>query len=391
MKTVYINENSIEKLMEHKEKLKNEVSSSIIDAVERGKTVYRRNDAFPETLDDDFLEGIIMDAFNKSKEELINLKNIETNNTKLETILSELERKVQEIEEQVRPQLEKICYNIIVSMFNVPENSIMMDMKLVTDINYTEFNGASVDRGDKMIDSEIGADIKGLRGEIGKRSIITALCIGAGMHYSIDIKKYISDIYDINPQLGVLYKQIIAINNYLNFTTDSYNIDGVDKKQLGLVEITVREDESMVQLKSRALIFPVLLCETIRGMMEIFAAHGLPDDMEIAQLILSRTDYLKAEPMYMMTGEALWERIMPEDIETELIPYYFKRLCCLNVNKFNMVVKELLAGGEKSNKYKDKLMKLAANDMEDDSNANFEKENDEKSIITDDYIREEEL
>jgi hypothetical protein len=303
----------------------------------------------------------------------------------------ELERKVQEFEEPVRPQLEKICYNIIVSMFNVPENSVMMDMKLVTDIDYNEFKNVSVDRGDKMIDSEIAPDIKGLRGEIGKRSIITALCIGAGMHYSSDIKRYISDIYDINPQLGILYRQIIALNNYLNFTTDNYEIDGMDKKQFGLVEITIREDESMVQLKSRALIFPVLLCETIRGMMEIFAAHGLPDNMEEAEVILSRTDYLKAEPMYMMTGEALWNMIVPENIDTELIPYYFKRLCCLKVDKFNMVVRELLADREKSNKYKDKLIQLATEDMEDDSNANFEKEKDEKSIITDDYIREEEL
>jgi hypothetical protein len=153
----------------------------------------------------------------------------------------------------------------------------------------------------------------------------------------------------------------------------------------------MRDDESIVEMKVHAVMFPVLLSEAIRGMMEIFAAHGLPDSVDEAEMILSRTDYLKAEPIYMMTGEALWLKIVPEKISTKLIPYYFKRLACLKVDSFNKIVRALLSGGSEAEEYYKKFVKLAKRDFYDESNIGFEKEKNEKSIIIDDYIREDEL
>ena len=111
--------------------------------------------------------------------------------------------------------------------------------------------------------------------------------MGAGMKISSNIKDYMKEIYEINPALINLYRKILALNDYLLFTKEDIGMTEEDKHQFGTVEVVLGQVEESPKILAQGVIFPILLSEAVRGLMELFASHGLPQEFEKAQSVLS--------------------------------------------------------------------------------------------------------
>ena len=80
------------------------------------------------------------------------------------------------------------------------------------------------------------------------------------------------------------------------------------------------------------------------------------------------------------------------DIDFADIPYLFKRISSLEVNKFNFLMKEVLAGTKKGRRIMAFLCNKSKHDSEYDKFVDkMDKMKKDKGIITDDYIHLEEL
>ena len=53
---------------------------------------------------------------------------------------------------------------------------------------------------------------------------------------------------------------------------------------MGFVEVMLGNRDERVKINSQAEIFPILLCETLKGFFELFVSHGLPKNMELTKL-----------------------------------------------------------------------------------------------------------
>ena len=89
------------------------------------------NPVFPS---DDFDASIVQDRFDEVVSNLSSLGIRVDNIDDAHTLLSEKMSECAELERPVRKQLERICKNSVLKVFDIPANTINLDCKLVDEI-----------------------------------------------------------------------------------------------------------------------------------------------------------------------------------------------------------------------------------------------------------------
>ena len=377
--------------------LLNSFPEDIADAVYKNKTSIGNNPALPNIFEKGYIEKLVEKRFKGCVDELKKIGEIDdVPDTGMQTVLGKLVLKCQKLEEPHRPELEKIVANYLIDLFGIPDDSIQMELSLVDDVDLSS-SSIKLDPadGDEFIEYEDVLDAESIKDEVYKRRLIDAISMGAGMKISSNIKDYMEEIYEINPALINLYRKILALNDYLLFTKEDIGMTEEDKHQFGTVEVVLGQVEESPKILAQGVIFPILLSEAVRGLMELFASHGLPQEFEKAQSVLSKSDYLKAEPWDMRIGPALWEIVSDSfgnGVKTDLIPYLYKRISQLPVKKFNFFMREVLA---KTRKGKRMMAKIAEKAQYEKEYSGFEdkmsKFSTDKNVIMDEYIHPDEL
>jgi hypothetical protein len=97
---------------------------------------------------------------------------------------------------------------------------------------------------------------------------------------------------------------------------------------------------------AQAMVFPVLIHELVKGVMELISAHGLPKEKRIGEYVINKADFLAAEPWDMRLGPSLWGRFtsMIEPDDFHLKHQIYCDLAALPVKEFNTKMREIMAG-----------------------------------------------
>ena len=394
-KTIYITEAQRKLLKENI--LLDKVPEDITNAILRGKTSLKNNPAIPNVFENSYLEIIIKKRFKETVNELKKIGEInDVPETDIPTVLNKLILKCQELEKPYRSELEKLCYNYVIGLFDVPDDTITVDFRLVdeVDLNKSSIKLDPIHDDSDEIEYEDIKQFSTISDEVYKRRMLNVLAMGAGLQVSSNIKSYLSNIYDINPKLPDLYRKIIALNNYLLLTKETLGMNEDNKMQIGTVEIILGNEDDKVKIDAQGKIFPVLLSECVRGFMELFASHGLPKNREILDIVLAKSDYLKAEPWDMRIGPSLWTILSEnfEGIDFKTVPYLFKKISCLSCKNFNKFMQEVLAKTKTGKRLMGKLIEKAKTEKEYNKFSDkMSKLQTDKNIITDEYIHPEEL
>lgn len=379
--------------IEKEESLSNKLRPFIFKQVKKHMTSLGNNDAFPPEEDFPFDYKVLKDRFSEVIENIKNIENLESyDETYLSNRLSKLVKECKEIEEPIKPNLEKICTNVILSLFDVPNDTLNFEAKIVDEITPEhQFRIKPEPSAKRKFDFESLDDFKDANKAVLKRRMINSLIQGASYHYATDKSLFLSDIYTIDKRLIPIYEEIIAINDYLLFTKEE-KITDKTPMQGGCVEVMLGANKDKTTIVAQGIIFPFALTELIRGFFELFASHGLPEDNTKARYIINQADFLIAEPWDLRMGVNLWRYIIPSFNDTKILPYFFSDLCSLTVEDFNMVLRETFAQTEKGKH----LMKHLALNAEDDMQSQgfistIDAKNAQISIIADGTIGEDEL
>lgn len=394
MKTIYINENVLNSEEFKKHILMDTLPDDVVDKIINNKTSLGNNPSIPDIFEEPFLLKIAENGFDNAKNKLKEIGEIsDVEETKLEPALSKLILKCKEIEKPYRSELEKICMNFVIDLFRVPDETVDISVSLCDDVDMNR-NSFIVDPNIEVPEFDSVKNAISIRGEVYKRRMLNVLCTGAAMRISENFDNFINEINDINPKLIDLYNKIISLNTYLLYTKNDFGIDDNNKMQLGVVEVSLGNDETKSKIESQGVILPILLMETIKGFMELFISHGLPKDVNDAIAVIGRSDFIKAEPWDMKFGPILWDLFYnsSNDVTYEELPYLIKIVSELSVNKFNFLMKEVFAKTKKGKHIMSKLSFKAKRNSEYDKFVDkMTKMKTDKGIITDDYIHPDEL
>jgi hypothetical protein len=149
-----------------------------------------------------------------------------------------------------------------------------------------------------------------------------------------------------------------------------YTIPKIEKTTTGgIVKVTLpsSENEKPV-IEAKALIFPVLIHELVKGVMELLSANGLPENKKIGDFVVAKADFLAAEPWDMRIGPALWSRftnlIEPDDFK--LKHYVYADLAKMPVDEFNTKMREVMAGTKEGKRIISDLIKEIKSDLQEE-------------------------
>ena len=345
------------------------------------------NEVFPSGDDYPFDYIILKERFNEVCDSIEDLGISDLSEDSLMSELSSLLNECKELETPIRDSLERICENAVNRLFAIPEGILNIKCKLVDKIKFKNAIRLRPESdGDIKYTFTDVHDIDFSKKAIGKRRVINSLIQGGSYLYANIIGLYIDEINRINPRLLQLYRAITVINDYLLFVKKEEMTD--DKPMQGsYVETHLGMDDEKTTISVQGIIFPLLLQETIKGLFELFSAHGLPTDKEKAKYIIKKADFVLAEPWDLRLGVGLWKRVFGKVQDTNMIPYMFTSLVKLDTDSFNSIMKEILSNTQKGNELINDLMQQAEYDNGYQQFTNrINAKNLDKSLIQDSYF-----
>lgn len=342
---------------------------NIIDIINSNKTSLGDNPAIPPELNEKFLVFLVNEHYNNIAEQF--------NHIDIKELSNELSKTITECrryELQNRQALEQLCMELTNEIFGIPNGTIMIDMKLVDKVDTKQERLVPESTIDYSFDNI--EDMNNLTNEIYKRRLLNALIIGAATYYAENISFYTNELNHIDPILPSLYEKILSINSLLLFHTKQYK-DG-DRTDGGKVDVYLSNPETPVKIKAEGIMFPILLEETIKGLLELSISHGLPENREKAEYVTSKSDFKLAEIWDQRLGLPLWNRIVNimenigEDPLEVGLNFLFMEISKLKPSHFNAVMQEVFANTKAGHS----IMKELSNKI------HYEKERDE----FDDYM-----
>jgi hypothetical protein len=386
MKKVHINEESMKSVRKNKV-----LPDFLFRMLKTHTTSLGDNEAFPSGDDYDFDYTVIKKRFSDVSDEI---KDVGVESTDPDYLVSELSSLVKECMEREKPMrntLERMCENLVNRLFAIPMDIVNMSFKLTEKITYNKSPRIqpepSKSTGVKFRDTE---DMENSRKSVAKRRFINSLIQGGAYHLMLQLLED-EELNGICNDMMPLYRKVIAINDYLLFTRKD-KITDERPMQGSYVEVHLGSDVERCSIDAQGLIFPLLLQESIRGLLELFSSHGLPKDADKAKYIIKRADFLMAEPWDMRFGPELWEMIFGGVRDTNILPYLFMRFVKLPVEEFNRSSKEILAGTESGERILADMISDATHEYEYRGFENrVNARNVSKAIVTDGYFTASEI
>ena len=139
--------------------------------------------------------------------------------------------------------------------------------------------------------------------------------------------------------------------------------------------------------------------ETIKGILELAISHGLPENIEKAKYVISKSDFKLAELWDMRLGYALWSLIEEEFEECGLdilevgVNFFLMELSEMDCGEFNKTLQEIFARTKRGKRLiVDIVDKISYNKEKDEFDDYIQTKNDDQIQITDnEFISSEEL
>jgi hypothetical protein len=213
------------------------------------------------------------------------------------------------------------------------------------------------------------------------------------MYYANNISSYIRELFEIDDELPSLYKKIIKYNEILLFFEKDKLKEDSDTTEAGKVDVTMDMPQNMVKIDAEGIIFPVLLNETIKGILELAIAHGLPENREKAEYVIKKSDFKLAELWDMRLGSALWNIIASQIDNMDVVEpnFFLMTLAELPSDKFNDCLREIFGRTKRGERIlKNIVSKIESEKDKDDFNDFIQQSNDSVEI-EDGYYTSEEL
>jgi hypothetical protein len=255
------------------------------------------------------------------------------------------------IQSQNAEELEALAVKLVKDELGIPEGAMQFDAQLVMQ----PMGAAEGMKSEPEIPSEeeveeVMGDIENFNLERAKRRFINSLIQGAafkGGHMYVMVR---DEINNINPQLMNLYAVTQALMEHAYWIfPDMEGMAGGGGGQMGQSEFDPETDPPTV--KARAVTFPLLVHELVKGVYEVFGTHGLPDDPRQAEMVLSAEDSLPSEIWDSRLGPIFWEKFVAtypmelfEDDMKHIQHYLFMRFSALNAEEFMTLAKKILKG-----------------------------------------------
>ena len=284
----------------------------------------------------------------------------------LQPMLMQAAQRVLQIESENRETLENLAVELVVDEMGIPEGDLQFDAKLEKpDTSGMQKKPQEKKKKKKELEfpnfemeDEAAKRLQKLDLEKQKRRFINSLIQGSAKkaHYMYHLIREKLD--EIDPDLVGLYSIVMSVNDLLYWVMPDMEGmiggGGAEQAMAGKEELDLKTDPPTI--KAKGLMFPILVHELYKGVMEYVSAHGLPSDPDMAEEVIGMEDTLPAEVWDLRLGPIIWEKFLevyPDnffdiDEQKRIKNYFYYKFVKLEAEEFLALAKEILSGTQKS-------------------------------------------
>lgn len=283
--------------------------------------------------------------------------------------------KIVSIERTKKTELENLAVDLVMKEMGIPEGSLQFDVKIVGmgEVDADNFNMDTDNDGQEEeneafeVESELLDTLETLDFEKAKRRMINSIIQGASKkgHYMFHaVEDRLIEITG-DENIANLYGMLMSINDTMYWQLSDEVIKQAggagSQNMAGKEEVDRNTDPPTII--ARGINFPVLVHEIIKGVLELFAVQGRPEDDETFDET-DKEDTLEKEMWDLRLGPSIWDRIrsqFPEEIlidenKVELQNYLLVEIFKLPAKKFLVFMKEVLSQSREGKNLIDLLM-----------------------------------
>lgn len=283
------------------------------------------------------------------------------------TLMTEMMPMVHEtmaLESKHKKALEELAEKMIREEYDMPEDIVEIKASLSPNI---VLEGTKKNPTPKSSDYQFENhdDMVNAKEEVYKRRFLNAMIQGAAKKTNHMFHMVDDELTDMDPRLLNRYSKVMSAADYMYYVIPKMD-NGTSG---GMVKITFPTPENpKAVIEAQAMIFPVLIHELVKGVMELLSAHGLPKDKKLGDYVIGKADFLAAEPWDMRIGPALWDRFTDciDADDFHLKHQLYMELASKPVNEFNGCMREIMAGTNKGKKIVKETMDTIKKELQEE-------------------------
>ena len=247
--------------------------------------------------------------------------------------LQQLAMQVMRLEQGNQDLLEQLAYDVVYEAYpylKSNEDVIEIDAKIVPQSQVKEalqpntpdeedIDELSIEEENEMMD-DIAADLK-------KRRLINAITQG-GSTFSKSAHYVQQEYIDIVGGEGTSdkYRDLMqAALDMIDFAVGMAGMNmggsGLEDNATGAESVFYDFEKEKWVIKARAIVFPVLILEIVKGMYEIIGLFGF-DDLERGEKVVSKVDKIQNEPEDIAYGQLITKNLFDiiNKLEADVTP-----------------------------------------------------------------------
>jgi hypothetical protein len=243
------------------------------------------------------------------------LRSMIGNKTLMQTLVrsQEVLDQITAAEEGYRDELEMIASQMVTDAYPIVDYAnIRIDAKIVGPGDLDVENDMDNENEEDPTSPDFGTDDpEKLK---AKRRIINGITQGASIRGSFGFMLFKEYLDDIDPELVGKYNEILKLvfGIYDDENAIAMMLAALSqgqKQEGGTSEMEYDEETGQFVIKARALCFPMLVHEIVKGLYEIVGTEGFGSDKEQNQSVINAVDKLSNEPNDLRFGKFLYDAI----------------------------------------------------------------------------------
>ena len=334
----------------------------------------------PEDQENSFEETIMGERFNEVAKRYKRAFECDSiDNRQLITDMMPLVFETMALETKNRKQLVELAIKMVREEYDMGEDVVEIHADLTDhiDIEGTKKNPKPVTVEMEFENHDAASNANK---EVYKRRFLNAMTQGAAKKCNHMFHMVDDELTDIEPRLGNKYAKLMAAADYMYYIIPNME-NGVNGGVVRVEFPTASNPKAVIH--AQAMVFPVLIHELVKGVMELLSAHGLPQDKKTGEFVIGQADFLAAEPWDMRMGPGLWGRftnaIEPDDFH--LKHHIYSELAALPVDDFNIKMREIMANTTEGKKIiKDIVNEVNSSLQEEEYNQAMNEVSDDNSV-----------
>jgi hypothetical protein len=275
--------------------------------------------------------------------------------------------RVMEMEEPHIKELEKLAVEMIMEEFDITDENVIIEATLTPNVI---LEGVIKNPSPQSVESEFNDhdEIVSANANVYKRRFLNAMTQGASKKTNHMFHMRNDELNTMNPRLVNNYKKMMSAADYVFYMVPDMET-GVNGGACS-VDFNANNGEEDLRpvIKAEAMVFPVLIHELVKGVMEVLSAHGLPTEKHITEYVINKADYLSAEPWDMRLGPAMWSRfcncVPAEDFN--LKHHVYADLAAQDPETFNHNMKNIMANTKKGHEIVETMLAEIKREFKED-------------------------